>query len=214
MITNPKVFISHASEDKERFVVEFAIKLREKGIDAWVDQWEILPGDSLVDRIFEEGIKNAQAMIIVLSKISVQKPWVKEELNAGMVKRISGKCKLIPVVIDDCEVPEALRSTVWEKIVDINHYQKELDKIISAIYGHSEKPSLGTPPGYARGDIRKLLPGLTQMDTVVFKVICETSLSAGVDWISVDQFQEQLIDLGISEDEIFESIEALTVYSV
>lgn len=39
---NPKVFVSHASEDKEHFVVEFATKLRARGIDAWLDKWEIL----------------------------------------------------------------------------------------------------------------------------------------------------------------------------
>ncbi len=32
----PKVFISHASEDKARFVTEFATKLRENGVDAWL----------------------------------------------------------------------------------------------------------------------------------------------------------------------------------
>lgn len=52
-----KVFVSHASEDKERFVNEFATKLRVNGIDAWLDKWEMLPGDSLVDKIFEEGFK-------------------------------------------------------------------------------------------------------------------------------------------------------------
>jgi len=59
----PKVFISHASEDKDRFVIPFATRLRENGVDAWVDRWEMNPGDSLVDRIFEEGLKNAAAVI-------------------------------------------------------------------------------------------------------------------------------------------------------
>ena len=98
-----KVFISHASEDKERFVMQFAKRLRSQGIDAWVDIWEMLPGDSLVDKIFEEGIKNARAMIVVLSRFSVEKPWVREELNAGFLKKVSGRCKVIPVVIDDCD---------------------------------------------------------------------------------------------------------------
>src|SRR2546423_5840391 len=119
---NPKVFVSHASEDKERFVLDFATKLRAKGIDAWLDKWEILPGDSLIDKIFEEGIKTAQAVIVVLSKYSVNKPWVKEELNAAVVKKINGISKLIPVVIDDCEVPEALRSTVWVRIGDLSNF--------------------------------------------------------------------------------------------
>ncbi len=64
--TNPKVFLSHASEDKERFVINLAIKLRSKGVAVWLDKWEILTGDSLIDKIFEEGIKKAQAFVIVL----------------------------------------------------------------------------------------------------------------------------------------------------
>ena len=84
---NPKVFISYGSEDRD-FVLSLADKLRKKGIDPWVDKLKILPGDSLVDKIFEEGIKNAEAILIVLSQSSVQKKWVREELNASVVKRI------------------------------------------------------------------------------------------------------------------------------
>ena len=124
----PKVFVSHASEDKERFVLGFARHLRNHGVDAWLDQWEMKPGDSLVDKIFEQGLKEAQAVIIVLSRVSVQKPWVKEELNASVVNRIGKGTKLIPVVIDECAVPESLRSTVWQKIDDLTDY-KALDRL-------------------------------------------------------------------------------------
>src|ERR1700723_844879 len=125
----PKVFISHASEDKDRFVMGFAERLRARGINAWVDRWEILPGDSLVDKIFEEGLKDADAVIVVLSKTSVHKPWVKEELNASMVKKINSHTKIIPVVIDECEVPEALQSTVWQRIPNLHSYDSEFDRI-------------------------------------------------------------------------------------
>ena len=74
---HPTVFICHASEDKERFVLGFAKKLRSKGVNAWVDKWEILPGDSLPDKIFEEGIPNSEAMIVIVSEYSVNKPWVR-----------------------------------------------------------------------------------------------------------------------------------------
>jgi hypothetical protein len=95
----PKAFISHASEDKGRFVMKFAAKLRANGVDAWVDEWEMLPGDSLVERIFSEGLKQATAVIVVLSKNSVHKPWVREEINAAFVKRVRGACKLIPATL-------------------------------------------------------------------------------------------------------------------
>jgi hypothetical protein len=51
---HPRVFLSHASEDKARFVVPFADGLRARGLDVWVDRWEMLPGDSLVAKIFVE----------------------------------------------------------------------------------------------------------------------------------------------------------------
>ena len=122
----PKVFVSHASEDKDRFVVEFVRRLRENGVDAWLDQWEMKPGDSLVDKIFEEGLKEARAVIVVLSKVSLQKPWVREELNTSVVNRIGRGTRLIPVVIDDCEVPESLRSTLWLKVDDLADYDQSL----------------------------------------------------------------------------------------
>jgi hypothetical protein len=55
-------FLSHASKDKDRFVLPFAVGLRAKGIDAWEDRWEMLPGDSIVQKIFEEGINNSSAV--------------------------------------------------------------------------------------------------------------------------------------------------------
>ena len=91
MPTIPKVFISHASEDKQRFVMRFAERLRSKGVDAWLDVWEMLPGDSLVEKIWDEGLKGCDAMIVVLSAHSIKSKWVREELNSGMIKKIRRK---------------------------------------------------------------------------------------------------------------------------
>ncbi|MBC3216147.1 TIR domain-containing protein [Serratia fonticola] len=174
----PKVFISHASEDKERFVLEFAKKLREKGVDAWLDKWEMMPGDSLVDKIFEEGIKNSNTFIVVLSKNSVQKPWVKEELNAAFVKKINHGDKLIPVILDDCQVPEALNSTLWESIKNLDDYSKNLDRIIGSIFGFTEKPALGPLPSYAGNSVVQV-GTLNKIDSLVMTVSCEATLKQG-----------------------------------
>jgi hypothetical protein len=178
---SPSVFIIHASEDKERFVLDFAAKLRSKGgLDAWVDIWEINPGDSLVDKIFEEGIKNAQVVVVVLSKYSVDKRWVREELNASVVKKINENIKLIPIVIDidDCQVPECLKSTVWEKIADIENYDSELERIVRSIYGQYEKPPIGKPPAYFQ-TIVDTIPNLTKIDSLVLKLSCEKAIENG-----------------------------------
>ncbi|MDP2168649.1 MAG: toll/interleukin-1 receptor domain-containing protein [Thermodesulfovibrionales bacterium] len=205
---NPKVFISHASEDKQRFVLDFATKLRSKGIDAWIDRWEMLPGDSLVDKVFEEGIKNAQAVIVVLSKNSVNKKWVREELNASMVKRINKGSKLIPVVIDDCEVPECLESTVWEKIDDLNNYATELNRIVMSIYGQTEKPPLGNPPAYTE-TIIDTLPNLTNIDNIILKHACEKAVESGMPSIETESILGDIKSQDIPEDELIVSLEVL-----
>ncbi len=177
----PKVFVSHASEDKKRFVIDFATKLYAKGIKAWVDRWEILPGDSLVDKIFEEGIGQAQAVIVVVSEHSVNKPWVREELNAGVVRQINGASKLIPVVIGDVEnshIPESLKTTAWERVKDLNNYDAELERIVAAIYNHREGPTLGTPPGYAQSGL-ETVPGLNPVDSLILKLCCELAIEKG-----------------------------------
>jgi hypothetical protein len=169
---NPKVFVSHASEDKNRFVTEFATKLRKNGVDAWLDKWEMLLGDSLVDKIFEEGLKEAEAVIIVLSKFSVDKPWVREELNASVVNKIGKGTKIIPIVLDDCNVPEALTSTLWEKIEDLESYDNSFSRILSSIYGTVDKPALGASPAYTSTAYHEI-GGLTKADNLVLKEACD-----------------------------------------
>ncbi len=141
----PKVFISHASED-EPFARELATSLRSNGVNAWFDGWEILPGDKVIEKIFEKGVGQCDVFIIVLSKSSVGKPWVVEELDAALVKRIRQQTKIIPVRIDDCEVPVALQATAWTKIDPEEDYSTELHTLLSSIFELSAKPPLGERP--------------------------------------------------------------------
>jgi hypothetical protein len=204
-----KVFISHASEDKDRFVNDFATKLLKNGIDAWLDKWEMLPGDSLVDKIFEEGIKEAAAVIVVISKFSVQKPWVREELNAAFVKRINTGSKLIPVVIDDCEVPEALHSTVWQRIENLNDYQSGLDRIIASILGFNDKPPLGQLPSYAANPPERLIEGLTPMDSLVLKLSCDEAIQNGNPFVNPGKIFLKEGKAIIPESELKDSLDIL-----
>lgn len=199
----PIVFVSHASEDKERFVLDFATKLRsEHGVNALVDRWEILPGDSLVDKIFEEGIGQAEAVIVVVSEYSVDKPWVREELNTATVRRIEGASKLIPVVIgevDDAQIPQSLKSVVWEPIRDLDNYEPGLNRIVRAIYGgHSDKPPIGEAPAYTQSTVNNI-PGLSETDNLVLKLCCEEII------------QRNQTSLRFKPNEIYEAVEPLDI---
>lgn len=205
MDSKPKAFISHASEDKDRFVLSFAEKLRANGIDVWLDKWEMLPGDSLVDKIFEEGIKEADIFIIVLSSKSVSKPWVREELNAGIVKRISNSCKIVPILIDDCDVPECLKSTLWQKISDLDNYEDELKIIINSIFGIVEKPALGEPPKHVTTKI-DIIPGLTKADSIVFSLACQLAIDKGSEYIDTSAIRDDVLTMGITDEEFHDSL--------
>lgn len=204
----PKVFVSHASEDKDPFVLSFATRLRANGIDAWIDKWEMLPGDSLVDKIFEIGLKEATAVLIVLSKNSVNKPWVKEEINAAFVNRINAKCKIIPIVIDDCVVPQCLQTTLWEKITNLSSYDEEYKRIELAILGKTDKPPIGGKPKYIAETIEKV-QDLTDIDSLVFKITCEIAIGKAQPFIMVHDVIEKGKEIDLTPDTIIESLEIL-----
>jgi len=209
MKTIPKAFISHASEDKDRFVIRFATKLREKGVDAWLDKWELLPGDSLIEKIFEEGIKNADAFLVVLSCNSIGKPWVREELDAGMIKKIEKTCKLIPVIIDQCEIPTTLKHLVWVKIRDLQDYENELMQIVNTIFGTIDKPPLGPAPKYLAKSIIDYLPDLTKTDNLVFAAFYRRYLQENSKLLWSVPIYQELRDSDLTDDEINESLEIL-----
>jgi hypothetical protein len=150
---NPKAFICHAGEDKQRFVLDLRKRLRQKGVDAFVAEWEINIGDSLPRKIFEEGIKDCDAFLIVLSRNSIKKKWVQEELDTGLVRKIEDGAKLLTVTIDNIEtseMPMSLRHTIWIKINNLSKYDEEFKRILNSIYGVYEKPELGEPPKFIR----------------------------------------------------------------
>lgn len=207
---SPKVFVSHASEDKERFVTAFATRLRENGVDAWLDRWEMLPGDSLVDKIFGQGLPQAHAVIVVISKYSVEKPWVKEELNAAFVQRINTGSKLIPIILDDSKVPSCLNSVLWEKVSDINSYDTEFERILSSVYGTSNKPPIGATPTKHTAQTISHIPGMDPDDEKVLAIACEYAINQANRFCST----KDVISLAskkhsLSSDDINDSLEIL-----
>lgn len=205
----PKVFISHASEDKERFVIPFATALRAKGVDGWVDRWEMRIGDSLVDKIFEEGLKEASAIIVVLSNISVTKPWVREELDAAVVKRIEKGARIIPIVLDGCEVPQALRHIVWEPVADTNNFESTLMRVVDEIFERTSKPALGAAPDYFVATSTRRIGGLTAADNSVIAALYEAFLSQPSSYVGPDDLLLKMKEKDLNQEMVSESLAAL-----
>lgn len=145
--SNQSAFVCHAGEDNA-FAKRLGEGLFANGVVAFVDDWEILPGDRLIDKVFREGIPRATVFIIILSKNSIEKPWVREELDAALVLRIEGQMKIIPVRIDGCEVPLPLKATAWIDMQADGNFESELKRLLQGIYEIRQRPPLGQPPGF------------------------------------------------------------------
>ena len=106
------IFISYSHQDK-RFVDKFAAQLVVHKAKVWLDRWELHVGDSFIKRV-QEAISGASALLVVLSKASVQSEWCKKELSAGLVRELEEKrVVVLPVLIEDCEIPIFLRDKLY-----------------------------------------------------------------------------------------------------
>ena len=148
----PRVFISHNTADKERFVNGLAERLRDAGVEVWYDKWELLPGDSLVDLIFNEGLGHSDVVIAVLSSNSIESNWVRKELNVATIKTIWGQCKIIPVVLDGVPVPESLIDTLYQQIPDTDSYDEEFGLILAGISRPLNTAAVGKAQGLRPGN--------------------------------------------------------------
>jgi hypothetical protein len=130
----PKLFLSHASEDK-LFVEKLAFDLEQHGCRVWFDKWAI-KGADFVKKI-EEGLQESDHFAIVISPSSVISPWVTQERNIAIVLATEGSTlQLLVIILKDAEIPTFLR--VYDPIDFRNHvepgeYRQALDKLLRAM---------------------------------------------------------------------------------
>lgn len=89
-------FISHASEDKDAFVRPLAKALTARGFRVWYDEFTLKVGDSLRQTI-DNGLKNSNFGVIVLSQAFFEKNWPQYELNGLTAREIDGHKVILPI---------------------------------------------------------------------------------------------------------------------
>jgi TIR domain len=94
------VFISHASENKETFVRQLAVRLIERNISVWYDEFSLRVGDGLRDSI-DAGLTQSRFGVVVLSKDFFRKSWTNWELD-GLVQLTNAKKgrRILPIWLD------------------------------------------------------------------------------------------------------------------
>lgn len=130
-----KIFISHASKDKD-FVDQLVSDLAAHGIPVWYDKLDVRLGDSIPGKI-NSGISEAKYFLIVLSPAAVKSKWVQEELNAALMRQVaSAGTFLIPVLVEDCDVPPLLNH---RRFADFREsYEAGLEELLE-VFGRDAK---------------------------------------------------------------------------
>jgi hypothetical protein len=107
-----RLFISHSSKDKDA-VDRIVAALSKDGHDIWVDSAKLAPGDNISAKI-NEGLEQAEGLIVVVSENSFKSPYVQQEFAAIALQQISkGERRIIPVRIDQSAVPSYLADRVY-----------------------------------------------------------------------------------------------------
>ena len=110
-----KVFISYASQDKPR-VRELHQKLASDGVDPWLDETNLIPGQDWEIAI-PKAIATADVVLICLSEISVNKEgYIQKEIKTILDRSFEhpdGEIYIIPVRLDSCELPRSLKKYQW-----------------------------------------------------------------------------------------------------
>jgi|GEM_PF-5764578 len=90
-----KLFICHASEDKDDFVRLLATELRRKH-EVWYDEWVLVVGDSLLQKI-NEGLRTCDFAVVVLSPSFFKKKWPQNELGGLLALEQETRKIILPV---------------------------------------------------------------------------------------------------------------------
>src|SRR5688572_509318 len=111
----PHVFLCHASEDKPA-VRKLYERLVKDGIDAWLDEEKLLPGQDWKHEI-SKAVKNSDAIIVFLSSHSVKKAgFVQKEIKLALdiaQEKPQGTIYFIPARLDESPVPDSLSEYQW-----------------------------------------------------------------------------------------------------
>jgi hypothetical protein len=106
------VFVSYSHQDSE-FTDRLIRDLRYSDVPATYDKWLLKVGDSIIDRI-AEAVATAASVVAIVSSSSVASAWVRKELSLAMTREIHSRAvKVLPAVIDECDVPASISDKLY-----------------------------------------------------------------------------------------------------
>lgn len=123
-----KIFLCHASDDKPS-VRKLYRRLQSDGVDPWLDEENLLPGQKWQLEI-PKAVRSSDAVLVCLSQNSVTKSgYVQKEIKFALDaadERPEDKIFLIPIRLEECEVPERLVPFQWVNLFGEDGYERLL----------------------------------------------------------------------------------------
>lgn len=159
-----RVFLCHSSGDKH-LVRQLYDRLRDDGFAPWLDEKELLPGINWREEI-PRAVRGSDAVIVCLSKDFQRAGYRQKEVRLALEiveEQPEGGIFLIPVKLEECEVPAALSHWQWANLFEPGGY----DLLVRALRVRSERlasdvkpsPSLPVPEAIGssnEGRVRRL----------------------------------------------------------
>jgi hypothetical protein len=137
------IFISHNHKDKA-FVRRLASALQENGVRVWIDEAEMKVGDVLTDKI-QEAIDQMEYLGVVLSNNSIKSEWVTREVNQALDAEIGHrKVKVLPILLDNCEVPGFLRGKLYADFRDNAQFEQGVLALLKRLHATELKDWRGS----------------------------------------------------------------------
>jgi hypothetical protein len=170
-VGTPRAFLSHSWQDNDQ-VRPLAEQLQASGVAVWFDEWEMQPGDSLVQKI-DEGLSDCDFFLVAISAASVSSKWVREELSSAVVRRLEERTRVIAIRLDETPLPTVINHLYW---VRLNPLDNAVTQLLKAMFNISDKPAIGPAPDFIhRGVVRRnsALSGLSPEASAVLRTLVQ-----------------------------------------
>ena len=113
-----RVFLCHAKSDEQK-VRKLHLQLTERGVEPWLDEESLLPGQDWNEEI-RKAIKNSHIILACLSNASITKTgYVQKEIRFALDfadEQPEGTVYIVPVKLEECKVPTRLSRWQWVEL--------------------------------------------------------------------------------------------------
>jgi formylglycine-generating enzyme required for sulfatase activity len=125
------MFLCHSSGDKPT-IRDLYVRLRNDGFEPWFDEESLRPGQDW-DYEIRKAVCASDIVIVCLSRSSITKAgYIQKELGFALDiahQQPEGNIFVIPVKLEECDVPERLKKWHWVNLLKQDGYSQLIESL-------------------------------------------------------------------------------------